>query len=168
MTEAMVIDTNVLEHVFDPAMNVGGHIGELLRKFSEQKKKLCIDRPVGSRKSRMIQEYQHRLQSRLDAIDQQDQLYEWLRYVIVLAERVDTPVNLADVLGHCLVPQLNRVRAERSDQVFVYVACVLDSVMISNNSRHVTNLRPGLRRCARRAGSSNTDFLSSLQAEAAM
>jgi hypothetical protein len=168
MTDAMVIDTNVLEHVFDPAMNVGGHIETLLKKFSAQGKKLCIDRPVGSRKSRIIQEYQHRLQARIDAMDQQNQLYEWLRYVIVLAERLDTPVNLADGLGSCFVPRMNRVNAERSDQVFVYVACALDSVMVSNNNRHITGIKNHLCRCARAAGSDNTDFLSSTQAEAEM
>ena len=168
MAEAMVIDTSVLEHVFNPANNVGGHIGELLRKFTEQRRRLGIDRPLENRKSRIIKEYQHRLNARLDAMDQQDQLYEWLRYVIVLAERVDTPLNLADGLGSCLVPLMNRVGAERSDQVFVYVACALDSVMVSNDSRHVTDLRVRLRRCARKAGSHNTDFHSSLQAEAAM
>jgi len=63
---------------------------------------------------------------------------------------------------------MNRVRAERSDQVFVYVACVLNSVMVSNDARHVTNLRSGLRQAARTVGSNDTDFLSSLQAEARM
>ena len=168
MTEAMVIDTNVLEHVFDPSRNADGHLERLLRKFSEQTRKLCIDRPVAGRKSRIIQEYNHRLQFHLKAMDERGQLAQWLRYLLVLAERVDAPANLRDGLGSRLVPKMNRVGAERSDQVFVYVACVLDSVMVSNNSRHVTDLRLDLRRCARSIGSNNTDFLSSVQAEAVM
>ena len=163
-----MIDTNVLEHAFDVAKNSDGHLDRLLRKFAEQKRKLCLDRPVGGRQSRIMEEYNHRLQFHLKAMHEQGQILQWLRYLLVHAERLDVPVDLSDALGSCLVPQMNRVLAERSDQLFVYVACALDSVMVSNNSRHVTDLRPGLRRCARRAGCNNTDFLSSLQAEAAM
>jgi hypothetical protein len=168
MTEAMVIDTNVLEHVFDAARNADGHLERLLRKFAEQKRKLCLDRPVAGGQSRIMGEYNHRLQFHLKAIHEQGHIAQWLRYLLLLAERVDAPVNLSDALGTRVAAQMNRVRAERSDQVFVYIACVLDSVMVSNNSRHVTDLRRALRRCARSVGSDNTDFLSSPQAEAAM
>lgn len=168
MTDSMVIDTNVLEHVFDPIMNADGHLERLLRKFTEQRRKLCTDRPLAGGKSRIIQEYNHRLQFHLAAMDEQGQLAQWLRYIVVLAERVDVPVNLADRLGCCFVPNMNQVGAERSDQVFVYVACALNSVMISNNSCHITDLRRELRRCAKKLGSKSTDFVSSAQAEAAM
>ncbi len=168
MTEAMVIDTNVLEHVFDPIMNGDGHVERLLRKFAEQKHKLCVDRAAPGRKSSIIAEYEHRLQARWRTMDEQGEIAQWLRYLVVYAERMDTAVNLADHLGKLIVPQMNRVRAERSDQRFVYVACALNSVMVSNNSRHVTNLRQGLRRAARSIRSNETDFLSSQQAEAGM
>ena len=168
MTEAMVIDTNVLEHVFDPANNTNGHIERFLEKFTRQRKKLCIDGVDGSGKSRILDEYKHRLGARLSKMDEQDRLLHCLRYFLLQADRVAAQVNLADGLGSCLVPKMNRVMAERSDQVFVYVACALDSVMVSNNRRHVTDLRQGLRQCARKARSNNSDFVSSVDAEAAM
>jgi hypothetical protein len=168
MTAALVIDTNVIEHVFDPVKNGDGHIDSFLRKFSEQKRKLCIDKVGAGQKSRIIDEYRSRLEHHLKGIAERGLLLQWLRYVLVLAERIEAPVNLGDSLGKRIAPTMNRVRAERSDQVFVYVACVLDSVMVSNNSRHVTDLRSALLQCARHVGSRNTDFLSSLQAEAAM
>ena len=93
---------------------------------------------------------------------------QWLRYLLFLAEKVDTPVDLSDRLGSFLVREMNRVGAERSDQRFVYVACALNSVMVSNNARHVTDIRSGLRRAARKVGSDSTDFLSSRQAEVTM
>lgn len=168
MTEAMVIDTNILEHTFHPVINGDGHVDRLLRKFAEQKRKLCIDRPAAKGKSRILAEYEHRLQFHLKAMEERGQVAIWLRYLVVLAERVDTPVDLSDQLGSLLVPQMDKVGAERSDQVFVYVACALDSVMVSNNAVHVTDIRRGLRRAARKVRSNNTDFLSSLEAEAGM
>jgi hypothetical protein len=168
MTDAMVIDTNVLEHVFHPIINGDGHIERLLRKFSEQRHKLCIDRPPAGQRSRIIEEYNHRLRFHLRGMQERGQVTQWLRYVLVLAERVDTPVDLSDKLGRFIVPQMDSVRAERSDQIFVYVACALDSVMVSNNSRHVTDIRVGLRRAARKVGSKNTEFFSSAEAEGIM
>jgi len=168
MTEAMVIDTNVLEHVFHPIINADGHVERLLRKFSEQRRKLCTDRPSGTQRSRVMEEYKHRLQFHLRGMQERGQVTQWLRYVLVLAERVDTPVDLSDNLGRSVVPQMDSVGAERSDQIFVYVACKLDSVMVSNNSRHVTDIKVGLRRAARKVGSNNTEFLSSTEAEVAM
>lgn len=168
MTEAMVIDTNVLEHVFDPGRNGDGHLDSLLKKFAEQRRKLCTDRPPQNKKSRILEEYGHRLQFHLKAMEERGQVAQWLRYLVEYAERVDTPVNLRDGLGSSITPQMNRVGAERSDHVFVYVACKLNSVMVSNNARHVTDIRAGLRRSARRVGSDLTDFLSSLEAEATM
>lgn len=168
MTEGLVVDTNVLEHVFNRDINADGHLDRLLRKFSEQRRKLCIDRPPASRKSRIIDEYNHRLQFHLREMDELNQVTYWLRYLLVLAERVDTPVDLSDELGNLIVPQMDAVGAERSDQVFVYVACALNSVMISNNARHVTDIRTGLRKAARKVRSRDTDFVTSQQAEAGM
>lgn len=168
MTPALVIDTNVLEHALDPARNSDGHLERLLRKFSEQRRKLCVDRVAPNGGSRIIAEYKHRLESRLRGMDEQGQIIQWLRYLMDYAERVETTVNLADRLGKLIVPQMNRVLAERSDHRFVYVACALNSVMVSNNARHVTDIRSGLRRAARKVGSNSTDFLSSLQAEVTM
>src|SRR5690242_743953 len=119
ITEAMVIDTNVLEHAFHPVINRDGHVDRLLRKFAEQKRKLCIDRPSQNGKSRILAEYDHRLQFHLRAMEERGQIAIWLRYLVVLAERVDIPVDLSDRLGCLVVPQMDEVRAERSDQVFV-------------------------------------------------
>jgi hypothetical protein len=168
MTPAMVIDTNVIEHVFDSVVNGDGHVERFFQKFTRQKKALCLDRPPDGQKSRILSEYQHRMQFHARQIDEHGQMTQWLRYIFVLADRIDTPVNLADALGRNVAQHMNRVQAERSDQIFVYVACRLDSVMVSNNTRHVTNLRPQLRRAARSVHSNNTDFVSSSDAEASM
>jgi len=124
-----------------------------------------MDEPVGTRKSRMLQEYEHRMQDHWGQATERGNRLQWLRYVIYQGERFHTRVDLADALGSCIVPHLNRVAAERSDHVFVYVACALDSSMISNNHRHITDQGHLFRRCARRQGSHNTEFISSVDAE---
>ena len=168
MTESNVVDTNVLEHVFEPTINANRHIDRLLEKFVAQKRILCIDSPPEKTKSRIIAEYNNRLKERLKTMDEQDQRVIWLRYLLLYADRRTIAVDLSDQLGYQIVPHMDKVGAERSDQVFVYVACALDCVMISNNKNHITNLRAKLRKAARKHGSDNTDFLSSTDAEAGM
>ena len=164
MTDALVIDTCVLEHLFNPVWNGDEHIDRLLKKIAQRSKKICMDRPVGTRKSRMLQEYEHRLQGWWAKPDGKNRL-QWLRYVVYQGGRLPVEVNLADGLGCCVVPHLNRVRAERSDHVFVYAACASNSSMISNNARHITNLSQDLCKCARTHGSRNTEFICSAEAE---
>jgi hypothetical protein len=164
MTEAIVVDTCVLEHLFNPDWNGNEHIDRLLRGIVRLNKKICMDRPAGTGKARMLQEYEHRLQHRWSQPDEKNRL-QWLRYVVYQGERLYADVNLRDALGCCVVPHLNRVRAERSDHVFVYVACALDSSMISNNATHITNQHTEFRRCARRHGSRSTEFICSAEAE---
>ncbi len=168
MTEALVIDTNVIEHVFNPAMNVNGHIESLLRKFSEQRRKLCLDRPKEGKQSRIFAEYQHRLQFYSKKMEDIGLVSHWIRYLVLFADRIDAPVDLSDKLGKHFVPAMKAVKAETSDQIFVYVACALDSVMVSNNSLHVTDIREHLQAAAQKVGSHNTDFISSIEADAAM
>ena len=75
MTAALVIDTNVIEHVFDPVKNGDGHIDSFLRKFSEQKRKLCIDKVGAGQKSRIIDEYRSRLEHHLKGIAERGLLF---------------------------------------------------------------------------------------------
>ena len=165
MTEAIVVDTCVLEHLFHPGWNSDEHIDRLLEKIVRHKKRICLDEPVGTRKSRMLQEYEHRMQDHWAHASERGNCLQWLRYLIYQGERLQTRVDLADALGRCLVPHLNRVSAERSDHVFVYVACALDSSMISNNARHITDPGHHFRQCARKAGHDHTEFVSSSEAE---
>jgi len=150
-------------------VNHDGHIDRLLEKVAGQSKKICIDEPVGTRKSRIIQEYEHRLQNRWKQANERGNCLQWLRYVTQYAERRYTPVDLSNGLGSCIESKIGystKVKAEDSDQVFVYVASALDSLMISNNRNHITNHAANLRKCAKHQGSHNTDFVSSVVAEA--
>lgn len=168
MTEALVVDTNVLEHVFHPTINRDGHINSFLRKFALQKRKLCVDKPKGQQSGRIIREYKHRLQFHRRALDEEQHVLQWLRYLLEFAERVDAHVDFASPLGKSVCQEMDKVKAERSDQVFVYVACALDSVMVSNNTKHVTGIRAQLKACAQKAGSHRTDFVSSTHANGEM
>jgi hypothetical protein len=165
MTDAIVVDTCVLEHLFNPDWNGDEHIDRLLEKIARRGKQICMDTPNGTRKSRMLQEYEHRMQPFWKRATERGNCLQWLRYVIYQGQRLYAEVDLRDPLGCCVVPHLNRVNAERSDHIFVYVACALDSFMISNNHRHITSQRNQFCRCARRHGSNNTEFVNSVYAE---
>jgi len=171
MTSTLVIDTNVLEYLFDDAThNADGHIDEFLKAFVEKRRNIGLDRPAAGQSSRIIGEYKHRLQYHLKQASDQTLRTQWLRYVLEFADRIDVPVNLADSLGKCIRSKIGhrtRVRAETSDQLFVYVASALDCVMVSDNKAHINHHAKQLRRCARSHDSNNTDFLSSVEAAAA-
>jgi len=172
MTDTLVIDTNVLEYLFDDAAhNADGHIDVLLKAITEKKKRIGLDRPAGTQNSRILAEYGHRLKQHLKQMAEQGLRTQWLRYIVVFAERAEVSVNLSDGLGVCIssaIGHRSKVHAETSDQIFVYVACVLDCEMVSDNSSHITNHSKLLRKCAKGLGSGNTDFISSQAAAAAI
>src|SRR5438045_1579675 len=114
MTDGVVVDTCVMEHLFNREWNGDGHIDRLLEKIARKGKRICMDAPVGNGKGRMLQEYEHRLQHHWERAAERGQLLQWLRYIVYLGERQLADVNLRDGLGSCVVPHLNRVRAERS------------------------------------------------------
>ncbi len=164
--DAMVIDTNVLEHAFNPTENRDGHIDTFLRKFAKLKLKIGIDKPGNPLDtSRIIKQYKHRLRTYLlREHEEGDRLY-LLRYVIEFAEREESRVDFSDQLGRRIESVMSPVNAETHDKLFVYVACVLDRIMVSNDRGHVNNLRDQLRNCALVVNKHNTDFVNSVEAE---
>ncbi len=156
----ITIDTNVFEHLFHPPDNVGGHIDILLRHLVERRVVLCLDK-----KGRMFGEYNHRLAPILKRLDETEKL-NLLRYFILFAERRLEPVDFGDAL---MVAIEGAIRfAERSDHIFVYVAISSDSILVSNNLKHITDHRYKLKRCATKHGSETTDFVSSRDALGAL
>jgi hypothetical protein len=156
----ITIDTNVFEHLFHPPNNVGDHIDILLRYLVKERVVLCLDK-----KGRIFGEYSHRLAPILRRLDETEKL-SLLRYFILFAQRRLEPVDFGDAL---MVAIEGVIRfAEPSDHVFVYVAIASDSILVSNNLRHITGHRNRLKRCATRHGSETTDFANSSDALAAL
>jgi hypothetical protein len=58
------------------------------------------------------------------------------------------------------------VEAERSDQLIVFVACMLDSLCISNNYEHITDHEKSFVECAKRHVNNDPKFVKSMEAPA--
>ena len=152
----ITIDTNVFEHLFNRQNNEDDHIDALLRHLVERRVALCADKG-----GRMFGEYQLQLNPFFKRSDEGQKVI-WLRYFLVLAERTEVTVNFGDAL---MVSIRGKIPfAEVSDRVFVYVAIFSDCILISNDLGHITDHRNNLRRCARKHGSNDTDFVDSLTA----
>ena len=153
----VTIDTNVFVHLLNPKFNQDEHIDDLLETLVEKQAILCVDD-----KDRIEGEYvTHIVPLFVTAADQNLRVY-WLRYFMNSEWRV-MPITFGDQLMVAIRRQIRF--AEPSDHVFVYVAISSNTVLISNNPKHITNHRNELRKCSKAYGSRLTDFLTSHQAE---
>lgn len=160
MTE-VTIDTNVFVHLFNPQNNADKHIDRLLASLVERQVMLCIDD-----NSRILGEYQIHIVPLFKAASDQDLRIFWLRYFLIDAGKHVVAVNFGDAL---MVAIRRHIRfAEPSDHVFVYVAVSSNTILVSNNPRHITDHRKNLRKCAKKHGSKTTDFVTSEQAVLAL
>lgn len=155
--DEVTIDTNVFVHLFNPQNNRGNHIDKLLGSLVERRFGLCIDD-----QERILGEYRIHIIPLFKKADDEGLRVFWLRYFLLDANKKIVAVEHADQL----MTSIRRAiyRAERSDHVFVYVAITTDTILISNNPRHITDHRQVLRKSARRHGSKTTDFVDSEQA----
>jgi hypothetical protein len=156
----ITIDTNVFVHLFNNQDNEDEHIDRLLGWLVDRLSILCVDD-----KKRMEGEYiTHVIPLIKKASDQTLKVY-WLRYFMEFGERHLVPLAFGDDL---LVSIRGQIRfAEPSDHVFVYVAAKSNTLLVSNNPKHITNHSNGLRKCAKRYGSKMADFVTSIEAVAA-
>jgi hypothetical protein len=159
-SNAITIDTNVFEHLFNPQNNEGDHIDALLRHLIERRVALCVDKG-----GRIFGEYRHQLHPFFKKSDEGQKVI-WLRYFLLLAERAEVTVNFGDAL---MVSIRGKIPfAEASDRTFVYVAIFSDCILISNDLGHIIDHRNNLRRCARKHGSNVADFVDSMTAYSTM
>ena len=154
-----MIDTSVLEHLLNPDWNGDGHIHDLLNKLIEID--VCLGRDS---RGRIQGEYRNRLEQRILAADEADSSALILRWAVLYAPTEEIEVDMSDALGKCIEPKMRARGAERSDQVIVYVAIRLNAPLISNNTKHINDLRTQLRKCAKRQGYADFDVFTSRQA----
>jgi hypothetical protein len=155
--DEVTIDTNVFVHLLNPLNNTDDHIDQLLSSLVEKQITLCVDN-----KGRMEGEYETHVVPLFQAASDQDLRMFWLRYFMDDGHKQLVPLRFGDAL---MVSIRRQIRfAEPSDHVFVYVAISSNTLLVSNNSKHITDHRAALRKCARTHGSKSTDFVSSQKA----
>src|SRR5437899_1284088 len=66
MTEVLVIDTNVLEYLFNNRQNEDKHIDLFLEGVVRTQKRIGFDKASDGKKPRILSEYEHRLRPYLE------------------------------------------------------------------------------------------------------
>jgi len=153
----VTIDTNVFVHLFNPLNNTDEHIDQLLGSLVEKQMALCVDD-----KGRIEGEYGVHVVPLFEAASDQSLKIFWLRYFMDDDHKQVVPIKFGDALMVSIKGQIRF--AEPSDRVFVYVAISSNTILVSNNPRHITNHRAALRKSAKKHGSKATDFITSQQA----
>ncbi|MEI6177924.1 MAG: hypothetical protein WCS43_13620 [Verrucomicrobiota bacterium] len=160
-SEAITLDTNVLEHFFRTetgGMNADGHITALLTKVIEQRRTLYFD--TGNR---LATEMTHRLDhyKKHREMGNFQNVFRGLGMLPKQTVPVDHQSGLMLCIDRC-VPG----HTEQSDKVIVFVAVMSDTVLVSNNDRHITNHATCLKKCAKRHAKTKPEFWNSQTANA--
>ncbi len=152
------IDTNVFQHLFNPAVNTDAHIDRLLSVLILKAFELLVDST-----SKIANEYQQLLVPIIKNNDetrpQLPLLRHWMspdiRHVVVLDPRDNLMQQITRVI---------REPAEHADRAFVYVVCSADATLITNDDMHILRRRATLLRKTRRWRGGGADIQSSCQA----
>ena len=131
--DAVAIDTNVFEHLFDPQENTDLHITQLLTFLQELGAALIVDKG-----KRISNEYNHRIGTRIaNQYDTRNEIYI-LRYWMEFAPRQEIEVFGADNLMTGIRNVIIEI-AEAVDRIFVYVAFRHGKPLISNDKVHIVD-----------------------------
>jgi hypothetical protein len=151
----IAIDTNIFEHLLNPAINYDSHIDRLLGDLIRLQYQLLVDstRKIGNEYQQMIVPI---IQSRDDMGQQLQLLRHWMN--------PDVRFQVDLIQTDNLMQQIRRIireRNEHADRAFVYVVCRGDSILVTNDHTHILGRRVKLLRRTRRERGQNTDIQSS-------
>ena len=131
----IAIDTNIFEHLLNPDVNTGDHIGHLLSALRDDDIGLIID--AGRRISA---EYQRRF-SKHKSIRNQDHLYTLKYWSNPDRIKLEVDVSPQDSLMTAIkriIPDRDRGKVSCAiDRLFVYVAFNSDRVLVTNDRRDI-------------------------------
>lgn len=156
--DRITIDTNVFVHLFT-AMNHDGHIDALLEKVSGATPDICCDDG-----NAIFGEYSAKLYDIILANKQVKARMEILGYFLHKAKKYKCEVRLDTEYGKCISVSMDAAKAETRDKKFVFVAAVADSLCISNNDSHITNLENDLVMCAKDHLMTSPSYCRSIEA----
>lgn len=131
----IAIDTNIFEHLLNPAVNTADHIGRLLSTLRNDAIGLITD--AGRR---INAEYQRRFSMHKN-IRNQDHLYTLKYWSNPDRIKLEVDVNQQDSLMTAIrriIPDRNRGKTSCAiDRLFVYVAIDSDRVLVTNDRRDI-------------------------------
>ena len=129
--DCVAIDTNVFLHLLYCDRNPDQHINRLLAYLQLQDIRLISDN-----KGRIAGEYLHQIGPRISQSDDMRNEIQLLRYWILYAKRLETPLDLSDQLM-ITIRQTIVEPTEHVDRIFVYVAFKKGKILISNDKMNI-------------------------------
>ena len=131
----IAIDTNIFEHLLNPAVNVEDHIGRLLTALRDDDIGLIIDA-----ERRISAEYQRRFSTHKN-VRNQDHLYTLKYWSNPDRIRLEVGVSQQDSLMTVIrriIPDRDRGKISCAiDRLFVYVAIDSNRVLVTNDRRDI-------------------------------
>lgn len=131
--DAVVIDTNVFEHLLNPQSNCGEHINSLLTQLKEEGVALLLDK-----NSRIWGEYNNRISAIIKRTDDIGPEIYILRYWMRDAPRVHAAVDGSDRLM-TIIKSVIIEHSETVDRILIYVALCKGKALITNDHTHIVS-----------------------------
>jgi len=156
---SIAIDTNVFEHMLNPAENHDAHIDRLLAVLIQLRYRLLVDstRKIGN-------EYQQMILPIVRNMDETRPHLPLLRYWMSPEIRHEVTLDQMDSLMQSIRSVIFE-RSENADRAFVYVVCREDSTLITNDQMHILSRRGILLKRTKRFRGRNAEIQSSRDAE---
>ena len=151
----IAIDTNIFEHLLNPEMNTASHIDKLLGQLSKMEYQLLVDstRKIGGEYLRLIVPI-------IRNMDETRPQLPLLRFWMNPDIRHEVTLNPIDNLMQKIKNIIHEAH-EYADRAFVYIVCIEDSVLVTNDHIHILDRRRALLKGTKKFRGRNTDIQSS-------
>jgi hypothetical protein len=157
---AVVIDTSVFMDYLNPDKNTNDHIDTLLSVLGKKKYHLCVDKD-----DRIKSQYEDRIRPIIKNRDEGGFERKVLEYWLDASPKLPMEVDMGDALM-VGIKGIIVEQKESLDRIFVYVAILADTKLITNDGIHIVQRRQDLRNLAKKQKpkKKNVDFMTSEQA----
>ncbi len=154
----IAIDTNIFEHLLNPAENPCSDIDTLLVHLMRLEYKLLVDstKKIGN-------EYQQKIVPIIKNMDETKPKLPILRFWMDNNIRHQVVLDQLDNLMQQIKSVIYELN-EHADRAFVYVVCAADALLVTNDRDHILGRRKDLLRRTKKNRGRNTDIQSSLDA----
>ena len=152
------IDTNIFIHLLNPCNNPCSHIDKLLVHLMRLEYRLLVDstKKIGN-------EYLEKIIPIIRNMDETKPQLPILRLWMDINIRHQVVLYPLDNLMK-EIKSVIRKKDEHADRAFVYVVCVADSLLVTNDRVDILDRRKDLLRRTKKSRGRNTDIQSSLEA----
>ncbi|MCI0642757.1 MAG: hypothetical protein L0Y72_27410 [Gemmataceae bacterium] len=142
----------------NPEKNTNDHIDTLLSVLGKRKYQLAVD---GN--DRIKGEYEKQIRPIIRNRDESGFESRVLLYWLDACPRFPVPLDMGDELM-TKIKGIVVERKESLDRIFVYVAIMANTKLVTNDGTHIIDRRKDLRKLAKKRDADNVNFMSSKNA----